>query len=85
MKDYIWKEEDVNEQRRRRGDKIKENKTIKCKKKVRKRGETRANLTVFHCVSLYKSSSRGSRKRNEEKRREVKRGGGREEKRRGGK
>ena len=73
MKDYIWKEEDVNEQRRRRGDKIKENKTIKCKKKVRKRGETRANLIVFHCISLYKSSSWGRRRRNEQNRREEKR------------
>ena len=63
----------------------KQNKAMKCKKKVRKRGETRANSIVFHCISLYQSSSRGSRKRNEEKRREVKRGGGREEKRRGGK
>ena len=62
-----------------------QNKAIKCKKKVRKRGDTRVNLIVFHCISLYQSSSRGSRNRNNEKRREemkrvVRR---REEKRRG--
>ena len=49
-----------------------QNKAIKCKKKVRKRGETRANSIAFHCILLYESSSRGRRRRNEEKKREEK-------------
>ena len=43
MKDYIWKEEDVNEQRRRRGDMTKQGNKMQEKSKKERGDESKFN------------------------------------------
>ena len=48
MKDYIWKEEEVNEQRRKRGGKTKQGNKMQEKSK-----EERGDESKFNCFSLH--------------------------------
>ena len=48
MKDYIWIEEKVNEQRRRRGDMTKQGNKMQEKSK-----KERGNESKFNCFSLH--------------------------------